>query len=198
MFEASLHQLISSLKMLPGVGMRTSQRMALHLLAARNRDNALQLAQSLATALQCVSPCERCRMLTEERICLYCRSDRRQANQICVVESQGDVLALEQTDYQGHYFVLQGYLSPLDGVTPEDLGIDMLVDRIQKELFSEVILATNLTVEGETTAHYIKEQLAGAPVKISRIAHGVPIGGELEYMDGSTLGLALLDRRDYS
>lgn len=198
MLEASLQQLISALKMLPGVGMRTSQRMALHLLAERNRDNAMQLAQSLATALQRISPCERCRMLTEERVCLYCRSDRRQPNQICVVESHSDAMALEQTDYRGHYFVLQGYLSPLDGVTAKDLGIDILVDRIQKEAFAEVILATNLTVEGETTAQYIKEQLADEPLKISRIAHGVPIGGELEYMDGSTLGLALLERRDYS
>lgn len=192
-----MQQLMSSLRILPGVGLRTSQRMALHLLAHRNRENALQLAKSLTEALEKSVHCELCRMLTEQAVCSYCQSSRRQAEQICVVETHADVLALEQTSYEGRYFVLQGYLSPLDGIAPEDLGIDLLLRRVQEENFEEIILATNLTVEGEATSHYIKEQLTDQNLKISRIAHGVPMGGELEYMDHSTLGLALLDRRDY-
>lgn len=196
--ESNLHQLMQSLRIMPGVGLRTSQRMALHLLAEHNREKAKQLAQSLMNALDQVGHCKLCRMLTEFPVCVYCQPGRKQPEQICVVENHGDVLALEQASYRGHYFVLQGYLSPLDGVTPKDLGIDLLLSRVCNGGFREVILATNLTVEGETTAHYIKEQLTNFDVKISRIAHGVPMGGELEYMSGSTLGLALLDRRDYS
>ena len=196
--ESNLHQLMQSLQIMPGVGLRTSQRMALHLLAERNRKKARQLAQSLLSALDQIGHCKFCRMLTEFPVCAYCQPGRKQPEQICVVENHGDVLALEQTNYQGHYFVLQGCLSPLDGVTPKDLGIDLFLSRVREGGFREVILATNLTVEGETTAHYIKERLTGFDVTISRIAHGVPMGGELEYMSGSTLGLALLDRRDYS
>ena len=155
------------------------------------------MAEALLQALEKIRHCERCRMLSEAGLCHYCRSDKRDVSQICVVESDSDVLALEKTNYRGSYFVLQGYLSPLDGVTPEDLGIDLLLTRIREKTCKEVILATNLTVEGETTAHYIKERLADTDLKISRIAHGVPMGGELEYMDGSTLGFALLERRIY-
>lgn len=198
MLDDSLSQLMLALRMLPGVGPKTSQRMALHLLLERNKSNALQLAKSLSEALERIGHCVLCRMLTEGSVCGFCSSDRRRAEQICVVESHSDVLALEQTDYQGRYFVLQGYLSPLDGITPQDIGIDLLLSRTEKEMFEEIILATNLTVEGEATAHYIKERLPKGKLKISRIAHGVPMGGELEYMDGPTLGLALVDRRDYS
>lgn len=197
MSESSLSRLMVSLRVLPGVGFKTSQRMALHLLSERHRDKAMQLAQALSEAAERIRQCERCRMLAEEPLCAYCQSDRRDTRQICVVESYSDVIALEKTDYRGCYFVLQGYLSPIDGITPQDLGIDLLLDRLEKESFQEVILATNLTVEGEATAQYIKERVANLPVKTSRIAHGVPMGGELEYMDGSTLGLALMERREY-
>lgn len=196
--ETTLDAFMTQLRVLPGVGLRTSQRMALHLLASQNRDKALKLAHTMIQALDQIGNCRLCRMLTEEDICAYCQSNRIQSEQICVVESYSDVLALEQTNYRGCYFVLQGYLSPLDGITPEDLGIDLLLTRLQQEKFREVILATNLTVEGETTAHYLKGQLSDKDLKISRIAHGVPMGGELEHMDGPTLGMALLDRRDYS
>lgn len=193
----SLHHLMASLRVLPGVGFKTSQRMALQLLSASHRGEAKQLADALLQALEKVRRCSRCRMLSEADICRYCASAKRDTSKICVVESDSDVLALEKTDYQGSYFVLQGYLSPLDGVTPQDLGIDLLLSRLNEGSCEEVILATNLTVEGETTAHYIKERLANTKLKISRIAHGVPMGGELEYMDGSTLGLALLERKVY-
>lgn len=195
--ESSLNQLMASLRILPGVGFKTSQRMALHLLSERHRDKAVQLAQVLSEAIERIKQCELCRMLTENPRCTYCQSDRRDAWQICVVEGYSDVIALEKTDYRGRYFVLQGYLSPMDGVMPQDIGIDLLLGRLKEEQFKEIILATNLTVEGEATAHYIKERLADLPIKVSRIAHGVPMGGELEYMDGSTLGLALMDRREY-
>lgn len=193
----SLYHLMASLRVLPGVGLKTSQRMALQLLSSRHREEARQLAEALLQALEKVRRCRRCRILSEAELCRYCASGKRDTSQICVVESDSDVLALEQTDYQGVYFVLQGYLSPLDGVTPQDLGIDLLLSRLNEESCKEVILATNLTVEGETTAHYIKERLANTKLKISRIAHGVPMGGELEYMDGSTLSLALMERKAY-
>lgn len=193
----SLYHLMASLRVLPGVGIKTSQRMALQLLSPRHRGEARQLAEALLQALEKVCRCSRCRMLSEAALCRYCSSGKRDNSQICVVENDADVLALEKTNYQGSYFVLQGYLSPLDGITPQDLGIDLLLARLEEDLCKELILATNLTVEGETTAHYIREQLAHKELAISRIAHGVPMGGELEYMDGSTLGLALMERRAY-
>ncbi len=197
--EPRLQELMTRLRVLPGVGLRTAQRMALHLLTASHRNDAHELAQALQSALDSIGNCRLCRMLTEDDVCTWCRSEERaEPAQICVVENYGDALAIEQTNYQGRYFVLQGCLSPLEGITPKDLGIDLFIQRVQEGGFKEVILATNLTVEGETTAHYLREQLAGMQLKISRIAQGVPMGGELGYMDGPTLGLALLDRRDCS
>lgn len=195
MFSPLIDELISSLRCLPGVGPKSAQRMALHLLE-KDRDGAENLAESLTKAIAGVGECQRCRLLTEQPICSYCANPRRDDATLCVVETPSDVLAIEQSGtYHGKYFVLQGHLSPIDGVGPEEIGIDLLVSRLKEGTISELILATNPTVEGEATAHFIAEKAKPYSVSVSRIAHGVPIGGELEYIDGGTLSHALASRR---
>lgn len=194
-FSPALEQLMEALRCLPGVGPKSAQRMALHLLE-RDRDGAQYLAEQLNHALECVQHCSRCRNLTELEVCEICTDTRRDGATICVVETPADVLAVEQSgSFRGHYFVLMGHLSPIDGIGPEDIGLDILQHRVASEAVSEVILATNPTVEGEATAYYLTDMLQSAGVQVSRIAHGVPLGGELEYVDGSTLAHAFSGRR---
>ena len=190
-----LERLIEALRVLPGVGPRSAQRMAYHLLQ-HDRGGAEQLAQALSGALAVVQRCSRCNNFSEEEVCGLCRSARRDASMLCVVETPADLATVEQTlSYSGLYFVLMGRLSPLDGIGPRDIGLDRLVARATAGEVQEVILATNFTNEGEATAHYIAEMLRSRNVKVSRIARGVPLGGELEYVDIGTISQALLDRR---
>jgi recombination protein RecR len=190
-----LDRLVQALRVLPGVGPRSAQRMAYHLLQ-HDRAGAEQLAGALAAALASVRRCAKCHNFTEEEVCALCRSPRRDASLLCVVETPADLAMVEQTlSYSGMYFVLMGRLSPLDGVGPRDIGLDRLLARVAEGEVQEVILATNFTNEGEATAHYIAEMLRTRGVKASRIARGVPLGGELEYVDAGTISQALLDRR---
>jgi recombination protein RecR len=190
-----IDQLIESLQVLPGVGPKTAQRMAFNLLR-HNRSGGAQLAAALSAAVQQVGYCGRCRTLSEEKTCGICRDVRRDDALLCIVESAADILAIEQAGgYRGRFFVLHGHLSPIDGIGPEHLGIEQLVSRVAEGGISEVIIATNPTVEGEATAHYIADALRSSGIGLSRIAHGVPIGGEIEYADGSTIAHALSGRR---
>ena len=190
-----LERLVEALRVLPGVGPRSAQRMAYHLLQY-DRAGAEQLAQALAGALASVRRCVKCNNFSEEETCTLCRSPRRDASLLCVVETPADLSMVEQTlSYSGMYFVLMGRLSPLDGVGPRDIGLDRLQARAAEGEVQEVILATNFTNEGEATAHYIAEMLRSRGIKVSRIARGVPLGGELEYVDAGTISQALLDRR---
>ncbi len=189
-------RLIESLRCLPGVGPRSAQRMAYHLLE-HNRDGGRQLAEILAQSMEQVGNCSDCRTLSEDTRCALCANERRDRSQLCVVETPADVQALEQsTGYQGLYFVLLGHLSPLDGVGPEQLGLDALEARLASGEVSELIIATNPTVEGEATAHFISELAHACGITATRIAHGVPMGGELEYIDGGTLSHAFASRRE--
>jgi recombination protein RecR len=188
-------QLIEALRTLPGVGPRTAQRMAFHLLQ-EGRPGARALSQALDAALATVVRCRRCRMLTESELCSICAAPQRDAALLCTVESPADVVAIEQSgSYRGRYFVLMGHLSPLDGIGPEQLGLRELEAILAEGAVRELILATNSTVEGEATAHYLGELAARRGVRASRIAHGVPVGGELEYVDGGTLAHALAGRQ---
>ena len=190
-----LERLVEALRVLPGVGPRSAQRMAYYLLQ-HERSGAETLARALAAALQGVHHCSKCNSFTEDEICALCRSPRRDASMLCVVETPADLAMVEQTSsYSGMYFVLMGRLSPLDGVGPRDIGLDRLLARATDGVVQEVILATNFTNEGEATAHYIAEMLRARGVKASRIARGVPLGGELEYVDLGTISQALIDRR---
>lgn len=191
-----LERLVEALRVLPGVGPRSAQRMAYYLLQ-RDRNGAEQLARALTDALSRVCHCALCNNYTEDEICALCRSPRRDRSQLCVVETPADLAMVEQTSaYAGMYFVLMGRLSPLDGVGPRDIGLEKLLARATAGEVSEVVLATNFTNEGEATAHYIAELLRSRNVRASRIARGVPLGGELEYVDAGTLSQALLDRRE--
>jgi len=191
-------RLIESLRCLPGVGPKSAQRMAFHLLEY-NRDGGRQLAEALSMAMEQVGNCSECRTLSEETVCSLCSNDQRDRSLLCVVETPADVQALEQsTGYQGVYFVLMGHLSPLDGIGPEALGLDLLETRLSSGEVKELILATNPTVEGEATAHFLGELVARRGIRASRIAHGVPVGGELEYVDGGTLAHALAGRQAIS
>lgn len=190
-----LERLVEALRVLPGVGPRSAQRMAYHLLQ-HERAGAEELAQALSGALASVRRCEKCNNFSEEEVCALCRSPRRDASLLCVVETPADLAMVEQTlSYSGMYFVLMGRLSPLDGVGPRDIGLDRLQTRVEDGAVREVILATNFTNEGEATAHYVAEMLRSRGIKVSRIARGVPLGGELEYVDAGTISQALLDRR---
>lgn len=194
----SLARLIDALRALPGVGPKTAQRMAFHLLQ-EGRDGARVLAESLHGALSRIGRCRQCRMLTEGEHCFICSSTQRDAALLCIVESPADVVAVEQSGgYRGRYFVLMGHLSPLDGVGPEQLGIRELEELLDSGKVSEMILATNPTVEGEATAHFLSEVARSRGLRATRIAHGVPIGGELEYIDGGTLAHALAGRQTLS
>ncbi|MDH3978920.1 MAG: recombination mediator RecR [Gammaproteobacteria bacterium] len=189
-------QLIENLRCLPGVGPKSAQRMAFHLLE-HNRDGGRQLAEALNLSMDRVGNCSVCRTLSEETVCALCASERRDKSLLCVVETPADVQALEQsTGYQGRYFVLMGHLSPLDGIGPEQLGLELLEARLASGEVKELILATNPTVEGEATAHFISELARAHAVRPTRIAHGVPMGGELEYIDGGTLSHAFAGRQE--
>ena len=191
-----LEQLMEALRCLPGVGPKSAQRMAFSLLQ-RNRQGGLQLADALSKAMTEIGHCRDCRTFTEEEVCAICSNPRRQeSGEICVVETPADIVAVEATgQFSGRYFVLMGHLSPLDGIGPSDIGLDTLEFRLQNEPISELILATNPTVEGEATAHYIAELCSEYSIPASRIAHGVPVGGELELVDGTTLSHSLAGRQ---
>ncbi|TXS92963.1 recombination protein RecR [Parahaliea maris] len=194
-FSPALLELIEALRCLPGVGPKSAQRMTLHLLE-HNREGAEALARALTQAVEKVDHCQRCRNFTELDICEICADSRRDTSIICVVETPADVLAVEQSgSYRGLYFVLMGHLSPIDGIGPAEIGLDRFQQRVLDEGIEEVILATNPTVEGEATAWYLTDMLLPRGVRVSRIAHGVPLGGELEYVDGNTLAHAFSGRR---
>ncbi len=192
-----LENLIEHLRCLPGVGPKSAQRMAYHLLQ-RDRSGGMNLAGALTEAMSKIGHCTHCRTFTEEESCAICNNPRRQnSGFLCVVEQPSDIPAIEQTgQFSGRYFVLMGHLSPLDGIGPKEIGLDLLQKRLQHESFYEVILATNPTVEGEATANYIAEMCFQHNIKVSRIAHGIPIGGELETVDGTTLSHSLIGRRE--
>ncbi|AXR07130.1 recombination mediator RecR [Salinimonas sediminis] len=195
-FSPLLAELINALTCLPGVGNKSAQRMAFNLLE-RNREGALKLSTVLHNAMEHIQHCQRCRTFTEDTICGICQHPQRNSSGLlCIVESPQDVVAIEQTSsYQGTYFVLMGHLSPIDGIGPADIGLDELEARLKEAPIEEVILATNPTVEGEATAHYIAQLCHQNNIAASRIAHGVPVGGELEYIDGNTLTHAFSGRR---
>lgn len=189
-----IDQLIDALRCLPGVGPKSAQRMTFHLLE-RNRDGATALADALNQALAHIQHCEQCRILSEDAICPRCADPARRQDQLCIVEMPSDILAIEQaTHYQGRYFVLSGHLSPLDGIGPDALGIPLLTTLLASHNIQELILATNPTVEGEATAHYISELAKEYGIHITRLAHGIPLGGELEYIDSGTLSRAFSGR----
>ena len=195
MYGKTIDQLIDALRILPGVGVKSAQRMALQLLE-KDRDAARKLASAIDEAANKVGRCKQCRTLTEHDLCDICSNPNRSVKQLCVVESPADLFAIEQAGgYRGKYFVLLGHLSPIDGIGPEQLGIDKLIERLQSNSVDELILATNLTVEGEATAHFIADKAKALGVQVSRIAYGVPMGGELEYVDGGTLNMALQSRK---
>jgi len=196
-FSPLISQLIESFRCLPGVGPKSAQRMAFHLLE-RDRSGAKLLAEKMLEAIELVGNCILCRTFSENEQCSICVNVKRDQSILCIVESPIDVVALENsTDYKGLYFVLLGHLSPLDGIMPNDIGLDLLSKRVNESEIGEIILATNSTVEGEATAHYISEMLNDNDIKITRIAHGVPVGGELEFVDGGTLSHAFNGRRDF-
>jgi recombination protein RecR len=191
----SLDALIEALRRLPGVGIKSAQRMAFHLLQ-RDQEGARQLARSLTAAVESVRHCERCHTFTEGRICSICEDAGRDAARLCVVEAPADLAAMERTAaYHGYYYVLMGRLSPLDGIGPRDLGLAALMERACDGRVQEVILATSFTAEGEATAHAISEALKARGLHVTRLARGVPIGSELEYVDLGTIAHALVDRR---
>jgi recombination protein RecR len=196
-FSPLLKNLIDGLRCLPGVGPKTAQRMAFNLLE-HNRDAGKQLANILNDAIDHIGRCNTCRTLTESDICSICSNSKRDQHKLCIVESPSDVYALEQsTSYKGLYFVLMGHLSPIDGIGPNDLGLDRLQERLKQNTINEVILATNPTIEGEATAHYVAEIIHAQGIVATRLAHGIPIGGELEYVDGGTLLHAFNGRLEF-
>lgn len=192
-----LDALIESLKCLPGVGPKSAQRMAFHLLQ-RNRDGAKNLAMNLERAAKEIGHCKNCRTFTEKELCEICNDSARLQNQICIVESPADVFTIEKsTDYKGTYFVLMGRLSPLDGIGPKEIGLDLLENRLSEQDIEEMILATNSTVEGEVTAHILSEMARKHEIKTTRLAQGVPVGGELEFVDQNTIAQAFNARKHY-
>ena len=196
MTASLLEQLIDAFRVLPGVGQKTAQRMAYHVLE-RDRDGGQRLADALANAVERIGHCERCRDFSETPVCPTCASAARDAHQLCAVESPADRLAIEQaTGYRGCYFILQGRLSPLDGIGPRELGLDKLAARLAEGEVQELVIATNPTVEGEATAHYLAQLARQHKVRPTRLAHGVPLGGELEYVDRGTLSHAFGSRSE--
>jgi len=191
-----LDKLIDSLQILPGVGPKSAQRLAFYLLE-RNQQGARDLADVIATAIDEIGHCQQCRTLTEDAICSLCSNPGRDDSMLCIVENPSDVMLMNKvTGYKGLYFVLMGHLSPLDGIGPEELGLADLAKRLDNGGIKELILATNSTVEGEATAHYIHEMARKRQIRTTRLAHGVPMGGELEYVDGGTLSYAFQGRQD--
>ncbi|EKE01599.1 MAG: recombination protein RecR [uncultured bacterium] len=195
LYTQLIDKLINSLRCLPGVGPRSAQRMAFYLLQ-QGRDDGLLLAKTLEQALTQVGHCNRCRAFSEHDLCNICSNPRRDNSLLCIVETPADIIAIEQTNsYHGRYFVLMGHLSPIDGVGPNEIGINDLADLLtQEDTIKETIIATNPTVEGEATAHYLANLIRARKIKCTRIAHGIPLGGELEYTDINTLARALVGR----
>lgn len=192
-----LNQLIEAFRCLPGVGAKSAQRMAYYLLE-RDRNGAENLSIILNKAVKEIGNCTSCRSLSEQEVCDLCSSQTRDRSKLCIVESPADVQVIEQsTDYNGLFFVLMGHLSPLDGIGPEEIGLDKLAKRLDEGEVKEVVLATNFTVEGEATAHYISEMVNSRNIVASRIAHGVPVGGELEFVNSTTLSRAFSDRQNF-
>ncbi len=195
MFSPLTKQLIEALRGLPGVGPKTAQRLAFQLLTKNGKEKALTLAEALKEAVTKVGQCTQCHAYTEYPVCEICLHPKRDVSLLCVVESPSDVMAIEQTHtYQGLYYVLQGHLSPLDGIGPNEIGIPSLLQRLEQGIIKELIIATNPTMEGKATAHYIASKINPTQIHCTRIAHGVPIGGELEYLDSGTLAHALYSR----
>jgi len=190
-----LDQLIDALRCMPGIGKKSAQRIAHHLLQ-RDREGGRRLAASLDDAMEKIGHCKRCRTFTESETCNLCSNYKRDKTLLCIVENPSDVYAIEEAYYQGLYFVLMGHLSPLDGIGHDELGLDQLNLLLSEGEITEVILATNSTVEGEATAHYISEMVRKHDLRVTRIAHGIPMGGELEYVDSNTISHALADRKD--
>jgi recombination protein RecR len=190
-----LIRLIDALQCMPGIGKKSAQRIAFHLLE-RGRDGAEELSKALGASVSGIGHCKRCRMFTEHELCNICSASGRDESLLCTVESPADVMAVEDaTGFRGLYFVLMGHLSPLDGIGPDELGLDALEKRLADDEIKELIIATNPTVEGDATAHYLADMAARYKVPASRIAHGVPLGGELEYVDSGTLSHAFFGRR---
>ncbi|MBX2886403.1 MAG: recombination mediator RecR [Granulosicoccus sp.] len=196
MSSTLLDELIDSLRCLPGVGPKSAQRMALHLLQ-RDRAGAKKLGQVMQQAMDTVHHCEQCRIFTESALCQWCSDNSRDASQVCVVENPADVIAIDRsTDFRGRFFLLFGHLSPLDGIGPKDLGLDLLEQKLASNEITELTLATNPTVEGQATARYITDMAAPFKVKLLQIARGIPMGSELEFADGSTLSVAFQHRSE--
>lgn len=194
-FAPALSRLIDAFRVLPGVGAKSAQRMAFHLLQ-NEREGGIVLAERIQAAVANIRHCRECRMFAEAELCDICSNEQRDASRVCVVESPADVMAIEQnTNFEGRYFVLMGHLSPIDGIGPEELGLDILRDRLVRGPVEELILAVGATVEGEATAHYVAELARRNSASVTRIAHGVPVGGELEYVDAGTLSQAFSGRR---
>jgi recombination protein RecR len=194
-YSPLLVRMIDALRCLPGVGRKSAQRIAFHLLE-RDREGATALSAALADAVSGIGHCSQCRMFSEHELCSICSASGRDETQLCIVESPADVMAIEDaTGFRGLYFVLMGHLSPLDGIGPDELGLSVLEDRLSAGTATEMIIATNPTVEGDATAHYLAELASRHNIQASRIAHGVPLGGELEYVDGGTLSHAFYGRR---
>jgi recombination protein RecR len=192
--QSLLEQLVEALRCMPGIGRKSAQRIA-HQLLQRNRDGAKHLSKIMAEAMERIGHCERCRTFTENKLCRLCESTKRDDSMICVVENPTDVDSIEEAHYRGRYFVLLGHLSPLDGIGPDDLGLNEFQKLLDNEELKEVILATNTTVEGEATAHFISEMVKARGKQVTRIAHGVPMGGELEYVNSMTIAHALDGRK---
>ena len=190
-----LEQLVDALRCMPGIGKKSAQRIAWHLLQ-HNRNGARQLAAALVNAMDHIGHCKRCRRFSETEICNMCTNDKRDRSLLCIVENPSDVYAIEEAEYKGYYFVLMGHLSPLDGIGPQELELDKLAALLDEGEVREVILATNSTVEGEATAHFIGEMVRKRGLRATRIAHGIPMGGELEYVGSSTILHALAGRRE--
>jgi recombination protein RecR len=191
----ALEQLIEALRCLPGVGPKSALRMAYHLMQ-RDRKGAGQLSYSLQHALDTIGHCQLCNNFSEQPVCALCNAEKRESSMLCVVEMPTDLMMLEQTQsYAGMYFVLMGRLSPIDGIGPKEIHLDKLLKRVQDGIVKEVILATNYTSEGEATAHYISEMVKARGIAVSRIARGLPMGGEIEYVDSGTLSTALIERK---
>jgi len=192
--QSLLEQLVEALRCMPGIGRKSAQRIA-HQLLQRNRDAAKHLSRILADAMENIGHCERCRTFTENTLCHLCENKRRDDSILCIVENPSDVDSIEEANYRGRYFVLLGHLSPLDGIGPDDIGLNELPKLLDEEELKEVILATSSTVEGEATAHFISEMVKARGKQVSRIAHGVPMGGELEYVNSLTIAHAIEGRK---
>ena len=192
--QSLLEQLVEALRVMPGIGRKSAQRIA-HQLLQRNRDGAKHLSKIMSESMERIGHCERCRTFTENKLCHLCENQKRDNSILCVVENPHDVDSIEEANYRGRYFVLLGHLSPLDGIGPSDLGLDEFQKLLEEEELKEVILATNTTVEGETTAHFISEMVKARGLQVSRIANGIPMGGELEYVNSMTIAHALDGRK---